>query len=441
MNALNPIALAHAVTAALPVGWNVIEGGASLPEDMPGAPTVEEAAATANLIAAAEFEIVTKPAQFSIARDVITQAISDLARVVERRNSIPILSNVMLAASGGILVASATDLDCQISIMAECEGEFAATVPAHMLKDVLTKGADSTTAEFRANADCDVVNVSWGKLLYRLQALPTADFPTLAPGEFSHRFTMSGKSFRDMVEVTMRSVSTEETRYYLNGLYLHAPDVGNSNRPEFRMVATDGHRLYRCDADLPDGAADMPGVIFPRGAAKLFLDLTKGKRCPGDVQIDVGATHIRLTFGNTEILSKLIDGTFPDYQRVIPTGNDMVGTFNAKEFIAALDSVTVISSERGRAVKLVLEETQGWLRVDNPDAGSASMEIACTLAKAGESSPYLEIGYNAVYLKSLFTDLLADGGEIIAEFGDAGSPAVFRSGRADFMAVLMPMRI
>lgn len=396
---------------------------------------------------------------FIIARDAIGKVISDLARVVEKRNAIPILANVLLQASGGVLVATATDLDCQLSAMVECKpGEFEATLPAHILQDVFRRGADCDEVGFWAVEDGDRVKVKLGgRAEYRLQPLPVSDFPSMSAPAFSHRFTMPGASLRSMLESTARAMSKEENRYYLNGVYMHAYDgltatydwsdpehprpIRNA-RPELRVCATDGHRLYRADIELPDGADGMRGVILPRGMVELFLKLTGGKgNCPDTVDVDCSDTKVRLSFGGLELLSKLVDGTFPDYQRVVPTGNDKVATMKAADFMEALDSVTVISSERGRAVKLLVEDGRAVFSVNNPDSGSATMEIQATLAKYGEASPSIEIGFNADYLKTLLKDLSDDGGEIMVEFGDAGSPTIFKSGREGFFAILMPMRV
>jgi DNA polymerase-3 subunit beta len=475
-------AIAHFNRAAAAAGLTVIHGGIAptveaaanddiadvLPDntELPPSPVIapdDIAALDDEDREAIAVELADKLARraessFIVGRAAIGKVMTALARTVEKRNTVPILSNVLLQAAGGILVATATDLDKQLSAMVECgPGDFSATLPAHLLADIFKKGADSDEVGFRMDGD-DVAKVFWGSLSYRLPALPVSDFPSLAPGDLPHRFAIGGAAFRGMLESTSRAVSKEETRYYLNGVFLHVKDnrrwewdaetqgmicTGGGNMPsELRTIATDGHRLYVCDAPLPEGLPeDMRGVILPRGTVELFLKLTAGKACPDSVTVEVSDTKARLSFGEFELVTKLIDGTFPDYQRVMPTGNDKVGTFHAGKLVDALDSVTLIASERDRAVKFLVEADKVTLTVNNPDAGTATMEMPATLAMAGEASPSIEIGFNGSYLKTMMKDLADDGGEITVEFADAGSPTIFRSGREGFMAVLMPMRV
>lgn len=445
MNAINHGNFSQGASAlAIARAFTVIEGGKlETPVEIePIAPAAEIVALPAEIVAPEP-----APAEFTIGRAAIGKVIDALARVVEKRNTIPILSNVLLHASGGMLTATATDLDMEVMAIAECgDGEFSATLPAHMLQDILKKGADSNEVTFTMEPRHETVRLHWGKLSYRLNALPVADFPSLTSSEFSHNFELPGKALRNMLESTARAMSKEETLYYLNGVYFHTQEYGN--RAELRVTATDGHRLYSCDVDMPEAAAGMAGAIVPRGAVELLLSLTKGKACPDIVTmafsvatVDRPSMYCRFSFGDIEIVSKLVDGTYPDYQRVIPTGNDLVATFKAGEFLSALDSVSVVSSERGRAVKLMVEDGRAVFSVNNPDAGSSTMEIGATLAKHGEAAPCIEIGFNACYLKTMMKDLADDGDEIMVEFSDSGSPTIFKSGRDGFLAVLMPMRV
>ncbi len=265
---------------------------------------------------------------------------------------------------------------------------------------------------------------------------------------------MPGVAFRDMLAAVKRSISKEETRYYLNGVYLHSLPrelVWNEASQEFdgapgsscklRMVSTDGHRLYRADIPAPESMHGMPGVIVPRKTVDLVLGLTKGKACPETVGIEVSDTKIRFTIGDIEVLSKLVDGTFPDYQRVTPQGNDKIVRFDAADFAEALASVSLISSERGRAFKLTTTGDTATLSVSNPDSGTASMEFSVS-GDAGAPAAEIEIGFNASYMEGLLADLSDDGGKVRALFSDPGSPTLFKvEGQDDFLAVLMPTRV
>lgn len=465
MNAIAHISHASVSPVALSRGWNVIEGGTAA-DDGEIADSAVEAAGNlshAALVEAAhEAEAlacddeIAEPAEIAgratIGRDALTQAFGVIKRVVEARNTIPILSNARIEASDGIMIVTATDMDLQISVMmdAQVESAFQTTAPAHLLESILKKAAktDEVLIVTDPENSAAVLHVG-GKARYSLATLPIADFPELQPGEFPHRFTMPGKQLWDMIDGTITGISTEETRYYLNGIFLHVRPAYGNEAHKLRMVTTDGHRLYRMEIDAPEGAEPgmggislndhMPGVIVPRNTIDLIYKLTKGKACPDTVEIAVSPTKVRFTFGNVEILSKLVDGTFPDYERVIPTGNENVMTFARDLMAEALQSVTLISSERGRAVKLSIAGGFCDLIVNNPDAGSATARIDCGWASAGEEAPVLEIGFNGRYLENLLDD--AGAGTITVELGDAGDPAVFRGPREDWMAVLMPMRV
>lgn len=482
MNALNPnfdssaspIDLAWAITRSLPANWHTPVTGRTdddpiYADDAPvydgeldgmgnpldGGPLVEPVEAEPET--AQEAPAPSCYGEFVIGRASIGKVMAALVRVVEKRNTIPVLSHVLLHASGGVLTAITTDLDCEIAALVECSpnDEFIATVNAHTLDSILKKAAASDEVGFRVDRDGEAVSIFWGELRYRLPTISPDDFPALPAGELPHRFSLPGQEFRGMLESTARAVSKEETRYYLRGVYLHATApsgrfVGEgetttwvpNNHRELRAVATDGHRLYRADMTMPDGANDMPGVIVPAHVVGLLLALTKGKgACPDAFAVAVSESKIRVSFGDLQITSKLVDGTFPEYQRVIPTGNDRMATFDAGKFVSALDSVALIASEKGRAVKFTVEDGRLGLTVNNPDAGSASMNLPCTFQKGDAPADMLEIGFNTGYLATMMKDLADDGGEIAAAFGDCGSPAIFRSGRENFLAVLMPMRV
>ena len=201
--------------------------------------------------------------------------------------------------------------------------------------------------------------------------MPENDFPDLAAGELTHSFTLGAAEMKRLIDRTQFAISTEETRYYLNGIYLHT--AGNAKAPSLRAVATDGHRLAQIDLSLPKGAAGMPGVIVPRKTVGEVQRLIEDNEAEVKIELSVG--KIRFTIGDVVLTSKLIDGTFPDYGRVIPQNNDKELIVEKKDFEAAVDRVSTISSERGRAVKLALSAGKLVLSVTNPDSGSATEEL------------------------------------------------------------------
>ncbi|CAH2397923.1 DNA polymerase III subunit beta [Mesorhizobium ventifaucium] len=366
-------------------------------------------------------------------RSNLLKSLNHVHRVVERRNTIPILSNVLLSAEGATLEMKATDLDLEVTeaTPAKVERGGATTVPAHLLYDIVRKLADGAEVMLKTDEDGNAMAVTSGRSSFRLQCLPQSDFPELSAGSFSHIFRLDSVALKGLIEKTQFAISTEETRYYLNGIYLHTHDA--DGKLKLRSVATDGHRLARAEIDAPAGSEGMPGIIIPR---KTVSELQKLVDDPDiAVTTELSDTKIRFTIGSVVLTSKLIDGTFPDYQRVIPTGNDKKLIIDRQSFAAAVDRVSTISSERGRAVKLSIGEGQVTLAVNNPDSGSATEELA-----ADYSSDAIEIGFNAKYLLDVAAQLT--GTEAKFMLADAGSPTLIHD-MADetTLYVLMPMRV
>jgi DNA polymerase-3 subunit beta len=368
-----------------------------------------------------------------IERSNLLKSLNHVHRVVERRNTIPILSNVLLKAEAAVLELKATDLDLEITEATPARGEQtgATTVPAHLLYDIVRKLPDGAEVMLKKDEDGNSMTVISGRSSFRLQCLPQSDFPELTAGSFSHIFRLDSAALKGLIDKTQFAISTEETRYYLNGIYLHTHETGG--KLMLRSVATDGHRLARAEIEAPAGSEGMPGIIIPR---KTVGELQKLVDNPDiKVVVELSDTKIRFTIGSVILTSKLIDGTFPDYQRVIPTGNDKKLVIDRETFAAAVDRVSTISSERGRAVKLSIADGQVTLTVNNPDSGSAVEEIA-----ADYDSDPIEIGFNARYLLDVAAQL--SGTEARFMLADAGSPTLIND-MADEQAlyVLMPMRV
>ncbi|MBD8891902.1 DNA polymerase III subunit beta [Roseibium litorale] len=369
----------------------------------------------------------------TLERTDLLKSLTHVHRVVERRNTIPILSNVLLRAEGGALQLKATDLDLEIveTVPAMVEMGGATTVPAHMIYDIVRKLPDGSQVVLETTSDNATLEIRAGRSRFSLQMLPETDFPDLTAGEFSHGFSLTAAEFRKLIDTTQFAISTEETRYYLNGIYMHSVD--GAKGPRFRAVATDGHRLAQAEVTAPSGSMGMPGVIVPR---KTVGEIQKLLETPdANVQIELSETKIRITTGAVVLTSKLIDGTFPDYGRVIPQGNDKEMRVDRDEFKEAVDRVSTISSERGRAVKLSLSEGRMVLAVNNPDSGSATEELAVEY----ESTP-LEIGFNSRYLLDIANQLTSD--TALFRLADSGSPTLIQDNTIDdCIFVLMPMRV
>lgn len=369
----------------------------------------------------------------TLERSNLLKSLNHVHRVVERRNTIPILSNVLMRADGSALQMTATDLDLEVNeaAPAQVDQAGATTVPAHLLYDIVRKLPEGAEVMLATEPDGATLSVVTGRAQFKLQCLPESDFPQLAAGEFGHTFRLESTALARLIEATQFAISTEETRYYLNGIYLHTAE--QDGQIVLRAVATDGHRLARVEMAAPDGAEGIAGIIIPR---KTVGEVQKLAEDPDlMVTVEVSDSKIRLTIGSVVLTSKLIDGTFPDYQRVIPTGNDRDLVMDRKSFTNAVDRVATVSSERGRAVKLALSDGQLTLTVNNPDSGSATEELP-----AGYESEAMEIGFNARYLLDIANQLSST--DIKFRFADAGSPTLVEDpDGTGALYVLMPMRV
>ncbi|MFV0643030.1 MAG: DNA polymerase III subunit beta [Sphingomonadaceae bacterium] len=372
----------------------------------------------------------------TIERATLLRCLSHVQSVVERRNTIPILSNVLIeAGSDGAVKVMATDLDLQVVETMEAasvETPGAVTVSAHLLFDIARKLPDGSqvgleTAENR-------MAVKAGRSRFSLPTLPRDDFPVIVEGDLPTSFELPARDLAQMIDHTRFAISTEETRYYLNGIFLHVTD---EDQPALKAAATDGHRLARYTLARPDGADGMPDVIVPRKAVAELRKLLE-EAIDANVLIDLSPSKIRFTLGGEGgivLTSKLIDGTFPDYSRVIPTGNDKLLRLDPRSLFHGVDRVATIATEKTRAVKMGLESDKVVLSVTSPDNGTATEELAADYASEG-----FEIGFNANYLKDILGQIEGDSVEL--HLADAGAPTLIRKDdKSSALYVLMPMRV
>ncbi len=371
----------------------------------------------------------------TIERATLMRCMSHVQSVVERRNTIPILSNVLIDAhEDGSVKVMATDLDLQIIETMRASGVETAgaiTVSAHLLNDIIRKLPEGCQVSLVAAENR--LEVKAGRAKFKLPTLPRDDFPVIVEGDLPTSFELPAKMLAEMIDRTKFAISTEETRYYLNGIFLHVTD---EDKPVLKAAATDGHRLARFTLDRPEGAEGMPDVIVPRKAVGEIRKLLE--EVDGNVLIDLSASKIRFTLsgeGGVVLTSKLIDGTFPDYSRVIPTGNDKLLKLDPKLFFDGVDRVATIATEKTRAVKMGLEKDKVVLSVTSPDNGNAAEEV-----EAEYSSEPFEIGFNANYLKDILAQIDSDTVEL--HLADAGAPTLIRKDEASpALYVLMPMRV
>jgi DNA polymerase-3 subunit beta len=302
-----------------------------------------------------------------------------------------------------------------------------------MLYDIVRKLPDGAQVQAELlTSEGGRLAISAGSVRFELACLPKEDFPQMAAGALPFRFRLQTDELKKLIDKTRFAISTEETRFYLNGIYLHAHKDAKG-KSAMRAAATDGHRLAQFQLDLPDGAADMPGAIVPRKTVselRRLLDDTQGA-----IDVSLSDTKIQFKTDGVELTSKLIDGTFPDYQRVIPSANDKVLSLDAREFAQAVDRVSTISADKTRAVKLALGNDRLTLSVINPDSGTATEELG-----ASYSASALEIGFNARYLLDITGQI--EGKEVRFLLSDAGSPTLIEDSEdSGTLYVLMPMRV
>lgn len=364
----------------------------------------------------------------TIERATLLKTLGHVQAVVERRNTIPILSNVLIEArDDGSLRLMATDLDLQVdeSVPANVTQAGATTLSAHTLFDIVRKLPEGSQVELTAAEG--KMQIVAGRSRFNLSTLPRDDFPVIAEGELPTRFELPAALLREIIEKTRFAISSEETRYYLMGIFFHLID------DQLRAAATDGHRLARVTVAKPDGADGMPDVIVPRKCVQELYRLLE--ELEGTVEISLSPTKVRFGLGSAVLTSKLIDGTFPDYNRVIPTANDKLLKLDPKSFSAGVDRVSTIASEKTRAVKMSVDRDKVTLSVTSPENGVATEELPADYGADG-----LEIGFNARYLLDILSEI--DGDTVEVHLADAAAPTLLRENdKSNALYVLMPMRV
>jgi DNA polymerase-3 subunit beta len=370
--------------------------------------------------------------KLSVERNDLLKTLSHIHGVVERKSTIPILSNVKIEADGK-LKFSATNVDLEIvevcpAVIAE---KGTTTVNAALLYDIVRKIPDGAQIELEVMPTDNKLHLKSGKSKFSLATIPSDDFPVMSSGDLPYKFTLSPDDLVRLIDKTKFAMSTEETRYFLNGIYLHA--AKNDNSDVLRSVATDAHRLARQDVKFPAGAEDMPGVIVPR---RVVTELRKLLEDTSDnIQVEVSETKIKFSFSDSVLTSKLIDGKFPDYEKVIPTGNDKVVKINKKVFAEAVDRVSAVSFEKSKSIKLHVSDGALKLTADTPEAGSAVEEI-----EAKYKGDKIEIAFNSKYLLDILSQI--EGKEVNFVLADSSSPALVQELNDETVVyVLMPMRI
>lgn len=381
---------------------------------------------------------MSKSDTITLSREALLPALALTGKAAERRSTIPVLQNLLLAvdASAGTLTLTGTDLDCELRTSVACQAgaDTAFTLPSALLHDAVRKMPDG--AEIAILPEKDFATLTAGRSRFRMQVLPATDFPVMSEVGFGHVFEVEARILQRMLDTVGFAISTEETRYYLNGIHWHV--ASGDSGAAFNAVATDGHRLAKFAMPVPDGADGMPAIIVPRRTVGLIGQILEDGR---KLAVKVAQGRIRLEAGDVALTSKLIDGSFPDYQRVIPAGNSNHFTLDRDTLAKAVDRVSTVSSGKGGAVKFTFDPDAGLtLTTNNPDAGSANDEVTIENAEGAA----VEIGFNGKYCLDMLG--AAEGKRLTFSLGDAGSPALIQredAGDAEIrpLFVLMPMRV
>jgi DNA polymerase III subunit beta len=369
----------------------------------------------------------------SATTDALLQLLTAAAAIADD-TAIPILGNVLLTAAGDRLhvTATDTDLELQSSVQVEVTAPGTCTVSAKRLYQLLAKSAKGT-ASLRLSADGEAMSIAVGRARAKLPTLPDTDFPRWSDGEYSHSFGIASHVLAKLLRRAEYAASTEDERYYLHGVFLHA---GGDNGQSLCAAATDGHRLTRIDTLLPGGAEGMPGIIIPTAAVKRVLKLLKG----ADVEFEVSDTRFRLSItdpaGDVTLSSKVIDGTYPDYERIIPKDDGQAIEVDRVALKSALSRAIAFASEKSKVVSLSMEAELLTLRATNPDSGEITEDL-----DAGEwSGRPLEIGTNAVYLAEAIAHLTGPRVRMVVR--DAVSPIRIEDpSDPESLSILMPVRI
>ncbi|WP_199103760.1 DNA polymerase III subunit beta [Aquitalea sp. ASV11] len=361
-------------------------------------------------------------------RDALLKPLLAVTGIVERRHTLPILSNVLIEKKGGQVGFLATDLEIQITTASadELPGEdFRLTTSAKKLQDILRAIPDKTTVTLEQLDGR--LTLKAGKSRFNLQTLPAEDFPLLSVGNASESsFSLSQRELKRLISQVQFAMAVQDIRYYLNGLLMQTD--GN----QVKLIATDGHRLAFASADV-EATLPKAEVILPR---KTILELYKLLQDSDElINIEVLANQVRFSFGSTVIISKVVDGKFPDYNRVIPLDNDKIFLIERLSFLHALQRAAILANEKFRGVRLVLAPGKMSILCTNSEQEEAEEELEIAY-QGGE----LEIGFNINYLLDVLTNLPAD--TLQMAFGDSNrSTLVTIPDYSNFKYIVMPMRI
>ena len=371
--------------------------------------------------------------EFSVFRQVLIRALGHMQSIVEKRATLPILMNVKLDV-GDDLVLSATNVDLELveHVAADVTLGGKITVPVQMLYDIVRKLPDDAEISFKQSGDSLVV--SSGRAVFHLPTLPAENFPAMAGSNLTTKFQMTTGDLAHLINQTKFAIPTDDVRYHLGGIYFHISN--DDGKSKLTAVATDAQRMALCAMDAPAGSADMPSVILPRRVigelSKLLEDATVD-----DVNVELSDTKARFTIGAAILTSKLVDAQYPNYRVVIPKGNDKIAIMDRKQFLNAVDLVSVASIDKTKSVQLTFSMNKLVVNASSPDAGTATQEL--DIEYNGDAS--FTVTFNVKFLMDVAGQV--EGEKFQMEMQDPLSPTIIQSTNKDTDAlfILMPMRM
>ena len=370
--------------------------------------------------------------KFLIKRETIFKSLSHLQSIVDRRNVLPILSNILIDAKNNSLNLSSTDMDISIIENVNCEviEEGSTTINAQLIYDIIKKLHEGSKIEIISN-NSKILTLRSGVSKFSLACLPKEDFPLIESKIKGQKIVTKSANLFNLIDKTKFAISNEETRYFLNGLYFSISNVEDSSMLTF--VGTDGHRLAKFSIPNSHQYQDLNGVIIPKKTINELYKLLSENS--DDVEIEVSSNKIIFKFDNLVFISKLVDGTFPDYKRVIPKNNNEILYINRSNLLSAVDRVSTIVNEKSPVIKFKLLKDLVNLSTSNNDNSSATEDI-----QAKYEGKEIEIGFNAKYIMDVLDNLKED--EIQISFLDNSSPIIAKEkSNPDLIYVLMPMRV
>jgi len=370
--------------------------------------------------------------KFKIVRSNFFKTLSHLQGIVDKKNSLPILSNILIEAKDNVLTLSSTDMDISIIEKIDCNvlEDGSTTINSQILYDIVRKIDDNSEIEIISN-DGKLLTLRADGSRFSLACLPKEDFPIIDQDNFGNKITINSKIIFKLIDKTKFAISNEETRYFLNGLYFNiTKDETNSI---LTLVGTDGHRLSKFSHDIEDNIDQVSGVIIPKKTiyelCKLLSEIDK------DVYISISSNKIIFTIDNIIFISKLIDGSFPDYKRVIPKDNSNILKIDREILLSAVDRVSTIANEKSPVIKFKLLQNVLNLNTINNESSTASEDL-----KINYDGDEIEIGFNSKYIMDIINNL--EDKEISINLKDNISPIIaLENSNSNLVYVLMPMRV